>query len=122
VPATVGATGVNGRVWGTGVAAVTNPTNVTFANTIRGQVSAIQTVTVTASPTAAFTLGTLQFSSTNFRRSATNGGTCGSSLAAGSSCTINLEFAPPTTTSTGNKTGTLTIGGSVIVNLSGRAT
>ena len=62
----------------------------------------------------AFAVSTSGTSATDFRRSTTNAGTCGTTLNAGASCTIGVVFAPATTdTTTGffanPKRGTLTI-------------
>ncbi|MCU7726427.1 choice-of-anchor D domain-containing protein [Actinoplanes sp. KI2] len=73
-----------------------------------GATSAAQTVTVTNSGTAAAPVTgvatTGDFSQTN---------TCGSSIAAGSSCTVTVTFAP---TATGARTGNLTVTASGITN------
>ena len=78
------------------------PSSLTFAQTTVGQTSATQTVTVKASRTAA--LSNLAASiSGDFARS---GGTCGTTLAASSSCTIAVAFTP---TAAGTRSGTLSI-------------
>ncbi|HEX5683180.1 MAG TPA: choice-of-anchor D domain-containing protein [Ideonella sp.] len=78
------------------------PSSLSFAQTTVGQTSATQTVTVRASRTAV--LSNLAASvSGDFARS---GGTCGSSLVAGGSCTITAAFTP---TAAGSRSGTLSI-------------
>jgi hypothetical protein len=78
------------------------PSSLSFAQTTVGQTSALQTVTVRASRTAA--LSSLAATVTgDFTRS---GGTCGSTLAASASCTITVAFAP---TAAGARSGTLSI-------------
>lgn len=80
------------------------PTALTFAATVVGATSAAQSVTVYASlkignALSALTVGT----SGDFTRS---GGTCGSTLATGTSCTVQVAFAP---TASGTRSGTLSI-------------
>jgi len=78
------------------------PSSLSFAQTTVGQTSTTQTVTVRASRVAA--LSNLAASiSGDFSRA---GGTCGSTLAASSSCTITLAFSP---TVAGSRSGTLNI-------------
>ncbi len=85
-----------------------SPTAVGFGSVATGASSAAQAVTVTNSGTAAAPVTgdrvTGDFSQTN---------TCGSSIAAGSSCTVNVTFAP---TAAGSRTGNLTITASGITN------
>jgi hypothetical protein len=85
-----------------------SPTAVGFGSVATGASSAPQPVTVTNSGTAAApvtAIGTSgDFSQTN---------TCGSSIAAGSSCTVNVTFTPA---ATGSRTGNLTITASGITN------
>ena len=84
---------------GTGVAAgkpavTLSPTSLTFASTTVGATTAAQVVTVKNSGTAALTLTSETITGTNatsFIKSAT---TCGTSLAAGASCTVSVEFKP----------------------------
>ena len=85
-----------------------SPTAVGFGSVATGTTSAAQTVTVTNSGTAAATVTTIattgDFSQTN---------TCGTSIAANSSCTISVKFTP---TAAGTRTGNLTITASGIAN------
>jgi hypothetical protein len=85
-----------------------SPTAVGFGTQATGSTSSPQTVTVSNSGTAAAPVTgistTGDFSQTN---------TCGSSIAAGGSCTISVTFAP---TATGTRTGNLAITASGIAN------
>jgi subtilase family serine protease len=86
------------KLSGTGVAAITTvsitPTSLAFASTTVGVATAAKAVTVKNTVTTTVTLGTVSFTGANaasFLKSAT---TCGTSLAAGASCTISVEFKP----------------------------
>jgi F5/8 type C domain/Abnormal spindle-like microcephaly-assoc'd, ASPM-SPD-2-Hydin len=85
-----------------------SPTAVGFGTVATGSTSAAQTVTVTNSGTAAAPVGSIattgDFGQTN---------TCGSSIAAGASCTVSVKFTP---SATGSRTGNLTITASGITN------
>jgi hypothetical protein len=78
-----------------------SPTSLTFPSTSVGSASATQNVTVTNSGTVAATVSSVtvsgDFSQTN---------TCGTSIAAGASCTATVTFRP---TASGSRTGTLTV-------------
>ncbi len=77
------------KMTGTGIAPLTfNPTSLTFASTAVGSTSN-STLTVTNKQTTAISL-----SSTATADYSVTGGTCGSSLAAGGSCTIVVTFTP----------------------------
>jgi hypothetical protein len=89
---------------GTGLAApvvTVSPTNLTFASQSIGTTSAPQAVTMTNTGSGALTITSIvatgEFAQLN---------TCGTNLAAGATCTINVTFTP---TATGSATGTLTI-------------
>jgi hypothetical protein len=88
------------------------PTSLAFGNTVIGSTSAASTLTLSntggASATAIAVTVTAPFS----RPTGTAGGTCAATLAANSTCTINVVFAP---TSAGASTGTATIAASVAV-------
>jgi hypothetical protein len=94
-----------------------------FGNVVIGTTSGSQQLVLHNTGTAAGTGITLAFASTptgGFSR-ATAGGTCGATLAAGATCTINVVFTP---SAVGAYTGTLTITANVTVtgspvNLSG---
>ncbi|MFL4907896.1 choice-of-anchor D domain-containing protein [Streptomyces sp. MMS24-I2-30] len=79
------------------------PTSLTFPSQALNTTSSAQTVTVTNTGTAAATVSAItttgDFSQTN---------TCGTSIAASASCTVNVTFRP---TVSGTRTGDLTIAG-----------
>jgi hypothetical protein len=76
-------------------------TNLSFPDQLKGTTSAAQTVTLTNGSTAALTFTSIavtgDFAQTN---------TCGSSLAAGATCTISVMFTP---TAAGSRTGSVTL-------------
>jgi hypothetical protein len=78
-----------------------SPTALGFGSVATGASSATQAVTVTNSGSAAAPVTTV---STSGDFSQTN--TCGSSIAAGSSCTVSVKFTP---TTAGSRTGDLTV-------------
>ena len=87
---------------GSGSASLTaSPTSLTYAGQNVGSTSAAQTVTVhnggTASASVSSVAVTGDFAQTN---------TCGTSIAAGASCTVSVTFTP---TASGTRTGTLTV-------------
>jgi hypothetical protein len=93
-----------------------SPTSLSFGDVASGSTSAAQTVTVSNPGSSAASVSSVgvtgPFSQTN---------TCGSSIAAGGTCTVSVKFAP---TSGGALTGTLTVatsapGGPITVALSG---
>lgn len=93
------------------------PTALSFGSVATGSASAAQTVTVANPTNSAATVSSIatsgDFSQAN---------TCGSSIAAGGSCTVSVKFAP---TATGARSGTLTInagGVTSTVSLSGTGT
>ncbi|HEV2991129.1 MAG TPA: choice-of-anchor D domain-containing protein, partial [Candidatus Angelobacter sp.] len=103
---------------GTGIGPVANlsPASLTFANQVVNTTSAAQTVTLTNSGDAALNISSIAIAS-DFAQ--TNN--CGSSLAAGASCTFNVTFKP---LGSGLRSGSLTIsdnasGSPHIVSLSG---
>src|SRR6516225_5255571 len=93
-----------------------SPTKLTFSNQVQNTTSAPQNVTMTNTGTSSVTITSIttpnKFTQTN---------TCGSSLAAGKTCTISVSFAPTGTgTFTGNLSVTDTASGSPqTVNLTG---
>jgi hypothetical protein len=94
-----------------GSLAVAYPTSLAFSGQTIGVPSAEQTITLrnlgsTALATTVATAG--DYSQTN---------TCGSSLAAGAECSISATFTPTSTTNP--RTGTITLNGSTIANLTG---
>ena len=91
-----------------------SPTSLSFGSVATGGKSAPQTVTLSNSGGANLTAISLTFSSTVYSRpTGAAGGTCGTSLAGGATCTINVVFSP---TMTGSVSGTLSITGSVPVS------
>jgi len=85
------------KAWpvGTSAPAVSlSPTSIAFPSTLAGATSAAQMVTIKNSGTAALTLTSETLTGTgaaSFVKSAT---TCETSLAAGASCTVSVEFKP----------------------------
>jgi hypothetical protein len=112
-PLTVALTGT-----GTGVTQpplTATPTSLSFATQNVGTTSAAQAVTVRNPGTAAVTLSGVTTGSTEFSQTTT----CGTSLGAGASCTVNVAFTPA---APGARAGTLTVSNSVsplTVSLSG---
>lgn len=89
-----------------------SPATLTFGDQLVGSTSATQTVTLTNAGTAKLTVGAIT-TTPDFTHPSK---TCTATLAAGSSCTISVAFAPK---STGSVTGTLTVGTNGTVALSG---
>jgi hypothetical protein len=85
-----------------------SPSALGFGSVATGATSPAQAVTVANTSGSAASVGTIATSG-DFRQ--TN--TCGTSIAAGSSCTVNVTFAP---TAAGSRTGTLTITAGGITN------
>jgi len=99
-----------------------SPASLAFAPQAVGTSSAAQTVTLTNGSPAALTISGISISNPDFALG--TGGTCGTSLAANASCTLNVVFQP---TATGARTATLTVNDSVAtspqtVSLSGTGT
>ena len=93
---------VGGSSGGTGSASLTaSPSSVSFGNVNSGSSSAAQTVTISNTGSVAAAISSVAaaspFAETN---------TCGSSLAAGASCTASVTFAP---TAAGSDSGSLTV-------------
>ena len=85
---------------GTGASAPTATlSNIAFGNQPEGTTSAIMYATLTnTSTTSPLTIGTISITGTNsasFALATGNGGACGSTLAANTSCTIAVTFSPP---------------------------
>jgi hypothetical protein len=81
-----------------------------FGNVLVGTTSSSMQLTVNNTSGGSFTFSPLVFTP-KFAR-ATAGGSCGTTLATGASCTIKVVFSP---TATGGTTGNLTINGSLAV-------
>ena len=95
------------------IASVT-PTSLSFGNVVQGTTSAAQTLTLSNSGGAALNTIAINFGSTVFSRPAgAAGGTCGATLAAGTTCTINVVFSPTTTTTAASSTVAITASVSV---------
>ena len=89
-PQTVALTGT-----GNGPGAVLSPTSLSFSAQRRNTTSAAKTVTLTNNGNATLTISGYSFTGrnpTNFAQTHT----CGSTLAAGASCTISVTFTPTT--------------------------
>ncbi len=91
---------------GTGIQPVMNlsTASLTFSSENVGTASPVQPVTITNSGTAALSLTSITVTGDY-----TISNPCGSSLAAGANCTVNVTFKP---TAVGSRTGTLTVTGS----------
>src|SRR5205823_4926273 len=76
---------------GTGLAAVAafSPSSLIFASQLVGTSSAAQTVTLTNSGNTALTISSLTIAGDYSQTS-----NCGTSLGAGTSCTVNVVFSP----------------------------
>jgi len=98
------------------------PSTLTYASTAVGSTSGTQAVTVSASLVSGYAISNLSVTASgDFARS---GGTCGSTVAIGSSCTVLVAYTP---TAAGTRTGTLSLTHSntltpVVIALSGTAT
>ena len=110
---------------GTGTAAVASlsPTSLAFGNQSVGATSAAQTVTLSNTGNAALSITSLALTGTNPSDFAQTN-TCGSSVAAGNSCTISVTFKP---TASGSRTASVSItdnasGSPQTVSLSGTGT
>ena len=84
---------------------------LTYANQVINTTSSPQTVTLSNTGTGLLTINSIAIANTPgssgfARRTGATGGTCGITLAAKATCTINVTFTP---TSAGAKSGTLTI-------------
>jgi len=90
---------------GTAPASSFSPTSLTFASQSVGTTSAAQTVTLSNTGTAALSITSLAITGANASDFAQTN-TCGSSVAAASSCTIGVTFTP---TATGSRAASLSI-------------
>ncbi|PYU91478.1 MAG: hypothetical protein DMG25_14595, partial [Acidobacteria bacterium] len=92
---------------GTGVApaATLSPTSLTFASQDVGATSAPQAVTLSNPGSGPLSISSIAITGANSGDFAQTNN-CGSSVAAGAKCTINVTFRP---TATGTRTGTLTV-------------
>jgi hypothetical protein len=95
---------------GTGSAPVTlSVTSLSFSTTVAGNISAAKTVTLTNKQS--MTLSNIGIAASAPFAVASN--TCGTSVAAGASCTVGVTFSP---TAVGSATGTLTFNDSAIAS------
>ncbi|MEY9929595.1 hypothetical protein ABH926_004235 [Catenulispora sp. GP43] len=85
----------------TGPSIATNPSSLSFGNQTVGTASGAQSVTVSNSGN-----GSASISSITATGDFAQSNTCGSTLAAGASCTVSVTFTP---TATGARTGSLSI-------------
>jgi hypothetical protein len=90
---------------GIGTTAKLSPTSLSFGTVAVGTLSPAKTVTLTNVGTTALTITGIAITGTNAGDFAQSH-TCGSSLAAGASCTINITFKP---TASGTRTAALSI-------------
>ena len=95
---------------GTGTAvpapqAALTPATANFGNVTTGTASSVQPFTLTNTGNAALTISGISLTGAN-SAAFTSTSTCGSTLAAGASCTISVTFAP---SSTGTDTATLSV-------------
>ena len=84
---------------GTGAAAATptvtlSPASLAFASTTVGTATAAKLVTLKDTSTVSTTIKSIAFTGTNASSFLKSASTCGSTLAAGASCTISVEFKP----------------------------
>ena len=77
----------------TGPAVAISPTSLNFANQAAGITSSSQVVTLSSTGTVNLTLNSVSFTGTNAGDFAQTN-TCGSSLAPGASCQVNVTFTP----------------------------
>jgi hypothetical protein len=81
---------------GTQSGAQVSPVSTPFGNQPVGTTSAASNVTLTNNGTATLNISGITLGGTNPSYFATNANTCGSTLAAGLSCTVSLTFTPQT--------------------------
>ena len=96
---------------GTGITSTLgfSATSLSFGNQNVGTTSAAQTITLSNTGTVAITMTSIAITGTN-SGDFVQTNTCGSSLAAGANCTINVTFTP---TASGSRTASVTITDSV---------
>jgi P pilus assembly chaperone PapD len=85
----------------TGTALTSSPSSLSFGSVAVGSASSAQTVTVNNPGSSAVSVTSVSASGTFSQTS-----TCGSSIAAGGSCTVSVKFAP---TASGAASGTLSV-------------
>lgn len=92
-------------VTGNGPVIAFNPASLTFANTKVGKTSHAQTVTVSNTGSSTLDISTITTSGPFARKSGPKKTDCGTSLAAGATCTVRVVFKP---TQKGTTAGDLT--------------
>jgi len=104
---------------GTGLSIALSPTALNFGSELVGQTSASQPVTISNVSNASVNLTGFTISSATADYTI-SGNTCGTSLAAGTNCSLNVSFNP---TKTGARNGKLNVanngGGTAIATLTG---
>jgi hypothetical protein len=90
---------------GTAPVATVSPTSLAFGNQSLTTASTVQSITLTNSGNAALSVSSIAISGANASDFAQTNN-CGSSVAAGANCTINVSFKPA---ATGNRTAALMI-------------
>jgi hypothetical protein len=88
---------------------VVTPTSLNFGKVIDTTTSAAQTLTLSNNSNTATAINAVTVTAPFSRPTGAAGGTCGATLAGATTCTINVVFAPPASTSTQNDTGTATV-------------
>lgn len=79
---------------GTAPAVTLNPTSIAFGNQTQGTSSGNHAVTLTNSGSGPLAISGIALTGTNAADFSTNSSTCGSSLAASASCSLNVVFTP----------------------------
>jgi subtilase family serine protease len=97
-------TALAGSGGGGGPTVTVSPTSLTWGNTVVGATATKKAVTLTNTGTSTLTITSIAASGDFGLTTSTK--PCGSTLAAGKSCTIDVTFTP---TQTGTRTGTLTL-------------
>ncbi len=87
-----------------------------FGSVVGTTTSAAQTLTLQNDGGVSMTGITVAVTAPFARPAGLAGGTCGTTLAAGATCTINIVFSPPLAATATPYTGTATVTGSVTVN------
>ena len=90
---------------GTGPSVSLNPSTLSFGSQTQGTTSAAQSITLTNTGNATLTLTSISVTGTNAGDFAQTN-TCGGSLAANGTCTINVTFTP---TASGSRTASISI-------------
>jgi len=107
---------------GTGLSIALSPTALNFGSELVGQTSASQPVTISNVSNASVNLTgfTISGATADYTISANTANPCGTSLAAGTNCSLNVSFNP---TKTGARNGKLNVanngGGTAIATLTG---